>query len=209
MSVPDTIDDNDGNDNARNDADAVGERLKAIRTSRGMTLRGLGERCGLSAGFLSQLERGLTSASLTSLRELAAALDVPVAELLDDPPTVPARAARHDVVLTITRASSGPPAVLHSGARTYQMLSSRTNGLVLEPLIAQFAPGEHSTPLEAHEGEEFAYVLDGELTYVIGDDEYVLSAGDSIHLRSNAPHAICNRSDRVVTVLSVLTPRLF
>lgn len=188
---------------------AIGQRVHAARTAQQLSLRALAERCGLSAGFLSQLERGLSSASLTSLRDLSAALDVSMAELLDDATAEAPTPSVDGLVLTITRASTSQPTVLHAGARTYEMLSSRTDGLILEPLIARFAPAEGTPPLEAHQGEEFAYVLSGELTYLVDDQEYVLHPGDSIHLRSNTPHAIYNRGTTIAVVLSVLTPRLF
>ena len=62
---------------------------------------------------------------------------------------------------------------------------------------------------DSHDGEEFAYVLKGELLYVIDGQEFRLGPGDSMHLRSNVPHLIHNDGDEVTVVVSVLTPRLF
>ena len=100
--------------------------------------------------------------------------------------------------------------MLSSGVRTYKLLSARAAGLVLEPLIVHIAPGGMVEEIDpGHDGEEFAYVLKGELLYVIDGQEFRLGPGDSMHLRSNVPHLIHNDGDEVTVVVSVLTPRLF
>jgi transcriptional regulator with XRE-family HTH domain len=187
----------------------VGERIRRFRKEKGLTLRALADLTGRSIGFLSQVERGLSSISLTALRDLAASLGRPMAAFfdvadpgLDDDDRGP--------VWTLTRAGEESSEVMFSGTRRYQLLSARTGGLVLEPLIVHIAPGgiiEETDP--GHVGEEFAYVLKGELLYVIDDREYRLGPGDCMHLRSNVRHRIHNDGDEVTVVVSVLTPRLF
>jgi len=110
---------------------------------------------------------------------------------------------------TITRATGEAPEMLSSGARTYKLLSARAPGLVLEPVLAHIVPGGMVEQTDSHDGEEFAYVLKGELLYVIDGQEFRLGPGDSMHLRSNVPHLIHNDGDEVTVVVSVLTPRLF
>lgn len=190
-------------------AEQVGERIRTVRNERRLSLRALAERSGLSASFLSQVERGLSSISLTSLREVAEALSEPIVTFVSTEVTQPQKTRSNGPILTITRAGDGAPSEMHPGARSYELLSSRTAGLVLEPLIAHFAPGGSREEQVAHEGEEFAFVLKGELTYLIDDVEHVLRPGDSIHLVSDIPHSVFNNGSEVATVLSVMTPRLF
>ncbi|MFD2354035.1 cupin domain-containing protein [Nonomuraea ferruginea] len=89
------------------------------------------------------------------------------------------------------------------------MLSSRGPSLVLEPLLVHIAPGGRREPAYGHSGEEFAYVLSGELLYEVDGVEHRLHPGDSVHLRSTVPHSMYNDTDEVTTVVSVVTPRLF
>jgi quercetin dioxygenase-like cupin family protein len=89
------------------------------------------------------------------------------------------------------------------------MLSQRASGLALEPMLTSIAPGGVIGEMEAHTGEEFAYVLHGELSYTVDGVEYRLRAGDSLHLLSSIPHSLYNDTDETVVVVSVVTPRLF
>ncbi|MFC3502200.1 helix-turn-helix domain-containing protein [Micromonospora krabiensis] len=216
----------------------VGARMRQFRTERGLTLRGLAARAGLSIGFLSQVERGVSSIGLTALNSVAAALDRPVAEFFESSPAptpadaAPAQAgaapaeagptptrvaaAAPEVTaaaprpphFTLTRAESGATEYV-SGQQTYRMLSDRGANLVLEPMLVHIAPGGRREEAYGHEGEEFAYVVRGELLYEVDGEEHRLYPGDSVHLRSSVPHRLYNDTDEVTTVVSVVTPRLF
>ena len=214
----------------------VGLQLRRFRKEKGLTLRGLAAESGLSIGFLSQLERGRTSISLTALRDLAVALERDITEFFDDSgvegaleisaddaPATPVTSlpdgssTAEDLTspgaveryFTLTRASGEHTTQFLSGERTYRLLSKRTPGFQLEPMLVQIAPGGVLGDLEVHGGEEFAYVIEGELTYVVNGTSHRLTAGDSLHLKSTIPHALHNDTDRVTTVVSVVTPRLF
>ncbi|MFI7605886.1 helix-turn-helix domain-containing protein [Micromonospora sp. NPDC049366] len=223
----------------------VGARMRQFRTERGLTLRGLAARAGLSIGFLSQVERGVSSIGLTALNSVAAALDRPVAEFFESGPAPmpadaapaeadaapaavgatptgaattprPVAAAASEVTaavprpphFTLTRAESGATEYV-SGQQTYRMLSDRGANLVLEPMLVHIAPGGRREEAYGHEGEEFAYVVRGQLLYEVDGEEHRLHPGDSVHLRSSVPHRLYNDTDEVTTVVSVVTPRLF
>jgi len=79
---------------------------------------------------------------------------------------------------------------------------------VLEPLLVTVQPTETVEEPYSHDGEEFAYVLDGELLYIIAGKQYRLRAGDSIYFPATVPHAIHNDAGQPARVLWVLTPRL-
>lgn len=190
--------------------DTVGARMRRFRKERGLTLRGLSTRSGLSIGFLSQVERGISSIGLTALNDVAAALDRGVAEFFDDeqPADGHAPVARLPSHFTLTRAETSATEYV-SGRQTYRMLSARGPSLLLEPLLVHIAPGGHREEAYGHSGEEFAFVLEGELLYQVDGAEHRLYPGDSVHLRSTVPHAMYNDTDRVTVVVSVITPRLF
>jgi len=81
----------------------------------------------------------------------------------------------------------------------------------LEPLLVTIAPDDEADPRDdyAHDGEEFAYVLSGELAFTVDGVEHTLEAGDCIRYRSTVPHLVRNDGARPAEVLWVLTPRLF
>jgi transcriptional regulator with XRE-family HTH domain len=198
----------------------VGGRIREVRQEKGLTLRALAELTGRSIGFLSQVERGQSSISLTALREVAVSLGRPMAEFFDhDPLPPPTDDVDVDVdaprpagrpVWTLTRANAHGPEDLFSGHRTYKLLSARATGLALEPLLVHIAPGGTIEEIDpGHDGEEFAYILKGELLYVIDGQQLRLGPGDSMHLRSDVPHQIHNDGEEITVVVSVLTPRLF
>ena len=189
----------------------VGPRIREFRKQRGLTLRSLAARAGLSIGFLSQVERGISSIGLTALGSVASALGHSVADFFDD---TPATGAGDSVVVpmprhfTLTRGENAAVQYV-SGQQTYRMLSERGAGLVLEPMVVHIAPGGRKENAYGHAGEEFAYVISGELLYEVDGVEHRLHPGDSVHLRSSVPHAMYNDTEEVTTVVSVVTPRLF
>lgn len=190
-------------------AGVVGARIRRYRKERGLTLRGLASRAGLSIGFLSQVERGISSIGLTALGSVAKALDHSVADFFDSgtssPDSAVAPLPRH---FTLTRAETVTTQYV-SGQQTYRMLSDRGPELVLEPMLVHIAPGGRRENAYGHSGEEFAYVISGELLYEVEGVEHRLCPGDSVHLRSSVPHQLYNDTDSVTTVVSVVTPRLF
>jgi quercetin dioxygenase-like cupin family protein len=114
-----------------------------------------------------------------------------------------------DRYFTLTRSSGEHTSQYISGLRTYRMLSQRAPGLLLEPMLVHIAPGGRAGEPEVHDGEEFAYVVSGELTFTVAGTRHRLGRGDSLHLKSAIPHQLHNDTDDVVTVVSVVTPRLF
>lgn len=215
---------------ARDLSRVIGHNVRAFRKDLGLSLRGLSERSGLSISFLSQLERGLSSIGLTTLRHLAASLGHEIVEFFDesslavgevladddapeaiDPPPA-ADNAQHPSAhryFTLTRSSGEHSSEYISGKRTYRLLSKRAPGLILEPMLVSIAPGGVLGEEETHEGEEFAYVLQGELGYTVDGVEHRLRAGDSLHLLSSIPHRLYNDTAQATIVVSVVTPRLF
>lgn len=208
-------------------SEVIGRHIRTFRTQQGLSLRQLAERSGLSVGFLSQLERGLTSIGLTNLRDLtqelghditecfdpgildgaraAAAVDSSAAAEAISAHQAPARAGQ----FTLTRGNGEHTSQYVSGLRTYRMLSRRAAGLLLEPMLVEISPGGMVGELEAHAGEEFAFVVRGELCFTVDGSTHRLLPGDSLHLTSSIPHSLHNDTDQVTVVVSVVTPRLF
>lgn len=148
--------------------------------------------------FLSQVERGLSSLSISSLQAICKALGVPLTYFFTPP-------SGNSIVL-----KAGRPRTrirIEDSQVTYSLLSGPMPDRVLEALIAEFPPG-YRHPLITHSGEEFGYVLEGEVILQLEDREFALEPGDSFHILSSQPHTVRNPSDRPARILWVLTQRL-
>jgi transcriptional regulator with XRE-family HTH domain len=184
---------------------AIGAAIRERRQGKGMSLQELSDRTGLSTGFLSLVERGRSSLAITSLYNVAQALEVDVATFLPGERAV----ERSHPLPHVTRAEENSKLEMISSERTYKILSPRGPGLTLEPLLVTVQPSDELEEPYPHEGEEFAYILSGELVYLVDGERYRLGVGDSIHVKSTVPHAIYNDTDRPAQILWVLTPRIF
>lgn len=173
-----------------------------MRTERGLSLREFSKLTGFSIGFLSQVERGQSSLALTSLHKVAKALGTDVASLFPVD-----QAGEPHPLPHLTRSDEHSEIAIAASQRTYKVLSGRAPNRVLEPLFVTIHPSDRIEEAYSHEGEEFCYVLSGELRYVIDRTEYRLGQGDSIHFHATVPHAIQNDTDKPVQALWVLTPR--
>jgi transcriptional regulator with XRE-family HTH domain len=169
-----------------------------------MTLDDLAERAGLSASFMSLVERGRSSLALTSLFSVAHALGVDVGELL---PTTEALHHGHNGC-QVLREYAKEITPVRIGDRDYQFLAAEINNRVLEPLLVTVRPTLNDQGSYSHPGEEFAWVLSGEVVYVVEGREYPLRVGDCIHVDSTRSHGLRNNSGEDATVLWVLSQPL-
>jgi transcriptional regulator with XRE-family HTH domain len=148
----------------------LGKRIKSRRTELGLSLRTLAEKTNLTASFLSQLERGITSSSLKSLQRIADALNIPLLYFLSDKSNAS----------PIVRADSRSRLDLDGNMVSYELLSPDRNGK-LEALISALKPGsEIIARTLSRETEQMIFIQYGSLLVVLRDKEYVLNAGDSI-----------------------------
>ena len=185
----------------------IGDRLRAARTARKLSLRGLADRLGVSPSLISQVERGLAKPSVNTLYAMARELDVSLDELL----FVDARVDR-DAPAIAPGATDGPDdAALEPVPAPVQRAHDRSSirlasGVVWERLTAESLPhidflyvtyevGGASSPVrefQRHGGREWGYIISGSLRITVGFDEYVLGPGDAITLDSTIPHRLAN-----------------
>lgn len=150
------------------------------------------------------VERGLSTLALTSLFNIALALDVDVEALL---PKTKKQAMTHEG-LEVTRNFAENLVPITIGEREYRFLSAHVEGRVLEPLLVSVKPTVRAEMPYRHRGEEFAWVIKGELTYIVEGREYLLRPGDCIHLISSVSHALRNDTDETSQALWVLSQPL-
>ena len=168
-------------DKMQNRLKSIGARIREARTARDMTLDALARSVGLSVTFLSRLERGHVACSIGNLLEIAGFLGLAPAELFDDAQGEPPAAFRVVRAGDERRTGSAPG---HSWA---QLASGRAEQR-LEAFHLVLSDVATAPPLVTHPGEEFCYVIEGEVEFRVGDDVIRLAQGDSIHLRSDIPH---------------------
>ncbi|MDI3480586.1 MAG: hypothetical protein PWQ97_241 [Tepidanaerobacteraceae bacterium] len=179
----------------------IGQKIKELRNTRGLTLKQLSEKSDLSVGFLSQVERGVASIAITSLEKIAKVFEVDLSYFF----TLP---QKHE---SLIMRSYEQEVFSVEESRIYHRLANDTDGKMLEPMLISILPNqsrEGITPY-SHNGEEFVYVLEGILTVLIDDEEYQLNPGDSIHMLSTIPHEWANFTNKLVKVLCVSIPRIF
>ncbi|MGY6710167.1 MAG: cupin domain-containing protein [Rhizobiaceae bacterium] len=176
----------------------LGERLRSRRQQLKLTLKEVALGSGLSVGFISQIERGITSPSLSSLVSVARVLRMEVGEFLAQPkPEGP-----------VTRHDERPVYAVSPNSLTYERISSSFEGSVLRSVIIHEPPGHRSEPI-AHEGEEMFYVLEGSVTVEVAGERNVLKGGDSLHFQSTKIHSSWNHTDSPATILWVGTMDVF
>ncbi len=185
--------------------DGVGERIRAIRRRKGWTLENLSANCKLSIGFLSQVERGLSSLSIVSLQAISRALEVSLSELFLKEQDH--QLAENEAVSPVTKVSEQLRIQIAEYPITYQYLSGEFPNRIAEVLINEFPPN-YRHPLATHKGEEFGYVLEGRLMLKIVEDEYSLEPGDSYHFLASKPHSYQTSEKKGARVLIVTTQRL-
>ncbi|MCY3995617.1 MAG: cupin domain-containing protein [Rhodobacter sp.] len=168
----------------------LGERLRLRRKEAELTMRYVAENAGLSVGFISQVERGLTAPSLSSLRSIARVLQRPISEFLEQPGSGTGT----------TRKGRRVSYRIADGSVSYERLSANFPGSTLRSVILHEPPGHRSEPI-SHEGEELFYILQGEITVEIEGGCKILRQGDSTHFASRRKHATWNHTDRTASIL--------
>ena len=179
-------------------APSLADKLRARRRKLGLTLKEVADGAGLSVGFISQIERGITTPSLSSLVSVANVLGAEVGEFLSQPKGDDA-ATRHD---------QRPVYAISENSVTYERISSFFPGHVLRSVIVHEPPGHRAEPI-AHEGEEILFMLEGVITVEVAGQRSILEKGDSIHFPSRKVHSTWNHTDRPATILWIGTMELF
>jgi transcriptional regulator with XRE-family HTH domain len=178
--------------------DPLGTRLRERRQELGLTLKKVADGAGLSIGFISQIERGITTPSLSSLVGVSRVLKMHVSDFLAQPRgTVP-----------LTRQAERRQYAVGANSLTYERLSASFPGSVLRSVIIREPPGHRSEPI-AHEGEEMFFILEGALTVEVEGERMILGVGDSIHFPSTKTHSTRNHTPASATILHICTMDVF
>ena len=181
---------------ADGNAGAIGSHLRQLRAKQKLSLAQVARAVGISVGFLSALERSQMSGSVGTLRKLARFYKTNILDFFDatGASTRQVRPAQRKVL------EAGP------GVRMELLAWGNT---VMEPHLFRVAPEAGSGDSYTHEGEEFLYVLRGELMITLEKEEYLLKTGDSFYFESATPHHWRNPGRAETWLLWVNTPPTF
>jgi len=175
----------------------VGRKIRELRSRQCLSLRALAERSGLNVNTLSLVENGKSSPSVSTLHQLALALDTPISTFFESEPL------KKKVVFTPVKER---PQVMF-GKTQMQNLGKDLVGNAVQPFLVTLKSGAGSgEQMIVHTGHEFIYCLSGRIRYQIEGDEYYLNPGDSLVFEAHLPHCWENNSDEVAEILLVLCP---
>jgi transcriptional regulator with XRE-family HTH domain len=174
----------------------VGNRVRCLRHEQGLTIRTLAEKCGISMNTLSLIENNRTSPSVHTLNLLANGLGVPLVALFEQEKIEPALVYQQDGQRQVIRFTNGTAAKLGQGLPP----------LGAEPILVTLdADGKNSEEI-SHEGREFIYCLEGEVTCLVAGERYVLRTGDSLLFDAGTAHRWENTNSAPTRLLVLFCP---
>jgi transcriptional regulator with XRE-family HTH domain len=169
---------------------ALGPRIRRRRQAMGLTLQELSNACGVSVGYLSQVERDNAVPTLGTLAEIAAALEVQIDHFIATPRQVD----------SVTRAGTRPRFAVAGHSVVYEQIGADFPGHELTSFLLNVPP-HYSSETVQHFGEEIVFVLEGEILQVVDGQSFLLEVGDSMHYLGQQPHSYSNPSDAPARVL--------
>ncbi|KAE9630054.1 helix-turn-helix domain-containing protein [Parasedimentitalea maritima] len=172
----------------------LGNAIRYRRKALKKTLEDVANEAGLTTGFISQVERGISSPSLSSFMSIASCLQTNIEQLLSVP----------EELSEYTPKDKRQTYSLGTAGRLYEKLGPGFAGSLLYSSIIHRPPGHISEKMQ-HDGEVFCYLLSGQLEYHLGDEIFVVSPGDTIHHDTSKPHFSKVLSDTEAVELWVCT----
>ncbi|GGK71922.1 helix-turn-helix domain-containing protein [Amphritea balenae] len=173
----------------------IGRQIRDLRKSKGVTLTVMAEKIGRSVGYVSQVERGVSSLPIPVLQAISEVLGVQISWFFHADSDVPSDELNHIVRSHVRRSLN----FSGTGIRE-ELLSPRLSGH-LQMILTTFAPGAGSQESRVRKGEEAGLVQSGTLELGIGDKRFLLQAGDSFSLAGNEPHWTRNPTDSDTVVV--------
>ena len=176
----------------------IGLRIKERRNELGWSLRELGERSGVTAGFLSQVENDQVSPSLASLQSIATAMKVPMFSLLNNSPSS-----------NVVKASERRTFSFDDPNISYDMLTTDFTRQMMTYLI-HIGPGANRIAQTlARSTEQWMHVMEGKMMIVINDETYILDQGDTIYYDGDLLQEFGSISNEELVIICCITPPVF
>ncbi len=185
------------------DKNRIGFKVKTLRETRNVSLENLAERSGLSVSDIEKIESGDIIPGLAPLIRIARVFGVRLGTFLDDQQELGPVITGKDDKKTVTRFSGDGSTV--SADLSFYSLARNKSGRHMEPFMIDILPSSGDDyKLSSHEGEEFIYVVKGEIEVIYGKDRYTLSEGMSIYYDSIVEHNVHTNGKEAAKILAVV-----
>lgn len=175
----------------------IGNKLKDLRLKNDLTLEELASRSELTKGFLSQVERDLTSPSISTLSDILEALGISFTDFFNEDKPVRKVFSKDDFFID------------EQDDYTINWIVPNSQKNMMEPIIIEIKPNCSSMEIEPFEGEEFGYVLSGEISVLFNDEKIRVAAGETFYLLGNEVHSLVNEHKEIAKVMWVVNPPIF
>lgn len=175
----------------------IGQRIKQLRVMKGLTQEELADRAELSKGFISQVERDLTSPSIATLMDILQCLGVSVSEFFTEEPEEQVVFGKEDYFEKKDEENKN----------TIEWIVPNAQKNRMEPILLKLEPGGTTDPDSPHEGEEFGYVLNGTVTIHLGNKAYRAKKGETFYYVSGKQHYLTSKTG--ASVLWISSPPTF
>jgi transcriptional regulator with XRE-family HTH domain len=180
--------------------ESLGDRIRRVRESQGLTIKDLSSRTGVDINTLERTESGEMIPALGQLVRLGRALDMKMGYFIS--PGI-------DKLMTVVRKDERRPISRYGETRSmqygyfYESLAPEKADRLMEPFIVTLVPTDKEE-FSTHAGQEFLYVLEGEMKVQVGDRVEFLKPGDAVYYDSNQPHLVKCVGANVTKILAVL-----
>ena len=171
---------------------SIGKKIKELRVCKGLTQEELADRAELSKGFISQVERDLTSPSIATLMDILQCLGTSIGEFFQEQTEDPIVFSKNDYF------EKDDPELKNK----IQWIIPNAQKNTMEPIRLTLEKGGSTYPDTPHEGEEFGYVLKGSVTVHIGSERYTAKSGESFYYTADKKHYLTSKDGAVLLWVS-------
>lgn len=177
----------------------IGEKIRRLRVQSSLTQEELADRCELTKGFISQLERDLTSPSIATLVDILEGLGTNLRDFFNEIEDEKIVFSKDDAFVTENEE--------YKYILKWVIPNAQKN--LMEPILIELESGGRTKEDLPHEGEEFGYVINGSIFIHIGSEKYKVRKGESFYYKANSNHYVSNEGKTKSTIIWVSTPPSF
>jgi len=177
----------------------IGKKIRRLRIQNSLTQEELAERCELTKGFISQVERDLTSPSIATLMDILEGLGTNLRDFFNEIEDEKIVFTKEDVFVSENK----------DYKYTLKWLIPNAQKNLMEPILIELDEGGRTKEDSPHEGEEFGYVLKGSIYVYLGNERYKVRKGQSFYYKANFNHYIANAGKTKASVIWISTPPSF
>ena len=174
----------------------IGKKIKNLRLAAELTQSELADRAGLTKGFISQIENDQTSISLDSMIDILDALGSSISEFFAETDSEDRITFDHDDRVSLP----------DKGANRFELLVPGSTNMLMDPIEVFLEPGEILEADDPHYGEEFGYILTGQVTIRFGNRVYKVKKGNCFYFAADKKHQILNNGKVTASFIWVMTP---